>query len=67
MFSKCLVMIFCSKARSLIPQHAETDVIRFLVGTQSLKFENQVIMCTYTCTQNMHNLHVGLEIKWYKT
>lgn len=30
------------QARALVPQHAETDVIRFIVGTQSLKFENQV-------------------------
>lgn len=40
------------QARALVPQHAETDIIRFIVGTQSLKFENQVssiLIC--------HNLH----------
>ena len=30
------------QARALCPQQAETDAIRFLVGTQSLKSENQV-------------------------
>lgn len=30
------------KARALTAQTAETDAIRFLVGTQSLKFDNQV-------------------------
>uniref|UniRef100_G1SDF3 Uncharacterized protein n=1 Tax=Oryctolagus cuniculus TaxID=9986 RepID=G1SDF3_RABIT len=28
-------------ARALTPQTAETDAIRFLVGTQSLKYDNQ--------------------------
>uniref|UniRef100_A0A8D0NC73 Uncharacterized protein n=1 Tax=Sus scrofa TaxID=9823 RepID=A0A8D0NC73_PIG len=32
----------CHKARALTPQTAETDAIRFLVGTQSLKYDNQV-------------------------
>lgn len=35
---------FSLQARALCPQHAESDVIRFLVGSQSLKFENQVIL-----------------------
>jgi len=30
------------QARALAAQTAETDAIRFLVGTQSLKFDNQV-------------------------
>lgn len=30
------------QARALTPQTGETDAIRFLVGTQSLKFDNQV-------------------------
>lgn len=30
------------QARALTAQTAETDAIRFLVGTQSLKFDNQV-------------------------
>lgn len=30
------------QARALTPQTAETDAIRFLVGTQSLKYDNQV-------------------------
>ncbi|KAI2522295.1 EIPR1 isoform 7 [Pan troglodytes] len=29
------------QARALTPQTAETDAIRFLVGTQSLKYDNQ--------------------------
>uniref|UniRef100_A0A3Q1FXG2 Uncharacterized protein n=1 Tax=Acanthochromis polyacanthus TaxID=80966 RepID=A0A3Q1FXG2_9TELE len=29
------------QARALTAQTAETDAIRFLVGTQSLKFDNQ--------------------------
>ncbi len=33
---------FSFQARALTPQVAETDAIRFLVGTQSLRFENQV-------------------------
>lgn len=30
------------QARALTAQTAETDAVRFLVGTQSLKFDNQV-------------------------
>ena len=37
-----IIMLFL-QARALCPQHAEADVIRFLVGSQSLKFENQVL------------------------
>lgn len=33
---------FPLQARALTPQTAETDAIRFLVGTQSLKYDNQV-------------------------
>uniref|UniRef100_A0A8B9BV46 Uncharacterized protein n=1 Tax=Anser brachyrhynchus TaxID=132585 RepID=A0A8B9BV46_9AVES len=33
------------QARALTPQTAETDAIRFLVGTQSLRYDNQVIFC----------------------
>lgn len=31
------------QARALTAQTAETDAIRFFVGTQSLRFENQVL------------------------
>uniref|UniRef100_A0AAQ5ZU31 Uncharacterized protein n=1 Tax=Amphiprion ocellaris TaxID=80972 RepID=A0AAQ5ZU31_AMPOC len=34
------------QARALTAQTAETDAIRFLVGTQSLKFDNQKISAT---------------------
>lgn len=37
----------CFQARALTAQTAETDAIRFLVGTQSLKFDNQVSECTH--------------------
>lgn len=37
----------CFQARALAAQTAETDAIRFLVGTQSLKFDNQVSECTF--------------------
>lgn len=37
-----MVVLFTWKARALTAQTAETDAIRFLVGTQSLKFDNQV-------------------------
>ena len=52
------------QARALVPQHAETDVIRFIVGTQSLKFENQVssiLMChTLYCPSFTPAKHVYL-------
>lgn len=35
------------QARALSAQNAETDVIRFFVGTQSLKFENQIHQLDY--------------------
>lgn len=35
------------QARALSAQNAETDVIRFFVGTQSLKFENQIHQLEY--------------------
>lgn len=36
------IYTFILQARALTPQTGETDAIRFLVGTQSLKFDNQV-------------------------
>lgn len=39
---KSLFFVTPLQARALTAQIAETDAIRFLVGTQSLKFENQV-------------------------
>lgn len=38
----CLFNTTVLQARALTAQTAETDAIRFLVGTQSLKFDNQV-------------------------
>lgn len=38
----CVRFPFPLQARALTPQTAETDAIRFLVGTQSLKYDNQV-------------------------
>ncbi|GFS47615.1 EARP-interacting protein homolog [Nephila pilipes] len=35
------------QARALSAQNAETDVIRFFVGTQSLKFDNQIHQLEY--------------------
>lgn len=35
------------QARALSAQNAETDIIRFFVGTQSLKFENQIHQLEY--------------------
>lgn len=37
-----LTFTYILQARALTPQTGETDAIRFLVGTQSLKFDNQV-------------------------
>lgn len=46
MLTKIYVLIrtytYILQARALTPQTGETDAIRFLVGTQSLKFDNQV-------------------------
>lgn len=39
----------CPQARALTPQTAETDAIRFLVGTQSLKYDNQVTVSAGAC------------------
>lgn len=36
--------VFILQARALTAQTAETENIRFLVGTQSLRAENQVIL-----------------------
>ena len=40
-------VITLRKTRALCAQTAETEIKRFLVGTQSLKFVNQV--CNITC------------------
>lgn len=43
------------QARALTAQTAETDAIRFLVGTQSLKFDNQVSKTTVHKTNPTRN------------
>ncbi|XP_013387812.1 EARP-interacting protein homolog [Lingula anatina] len=48
------------QARALTAQTAETDEIRFLVGTQSLKFENQVHQIDFDDENNMINKNVFL-------
>ncbi|XP_031553898.1 EARP and GARP complex-interacting protein 1-like [Actinia tenebrosa] len=45
-------------ARALCPQHAEADVIRFLVGSQSLRFENQVHLIDFDDESNIINKNV---------
>ncbi|XP_015779964.1 PREDICTED: protein TSSC1-like isoform X1 [Acropora digitifera] len=45
-------------ARALVPQHAETDVIRFIVGTQSLKFDNQIHLIDFDGESNVINKSV---------
>ncbi|XP_067032800.1 EARP-interacting protein homolog isoform X1 [Acropora muricata] len=45
-------------ARALVPQHAETDVIRFIVGTQSLKFDNQIHLIDFDDESNVINKNV---------
>ncbi|EDO41365.1 predicted protein [Nematostella vectensis] len=47
-------------ARALTPQHAESDVIRFLAGSQSLKFENQVHLIDFDDESNLINKNVFL-------
>uniref|UniRef100_A0A452FEX9 EARP and GARP complex-interacting protein 1 n=1 Tax=Capra hircus TaxID=9925 RepID=A0A452FEX9_CAPHI len=42
-----------SDARALTPQTAETDAIRFLVGTQSLKYDNQVHVIDFDDENNI--------------
>ncbi|CAH1255268.1 TSSC1 [Branchiostoma lanceolatum] len=48
------------QARALTPQVAETDAIRFLVGTQSLKFENQIHQIDFDDENNILNKNVFL-------
>ncbi|XP_069431290.1 EARP and GARP complex-interacting protein 1 isoform X2 [Ovis canadensis] len=56
------------QARALTPQTAETDAIRFLVGTQSLKYDNQVHVIDFDDENNIINktvlLHQAGEI-WH--
>uniref|UniRef100_A0A8C2FKM3 EARP complex and GARP complex interacting protein 1 n=1 Tax=Cyprinus carpio TaxID=7962 RepID=A0A8C2FKM3_CYPCA len=47
-------------ARALTAQTAETDAIRFLVGTQSLKFDNQIHIIDFDDENNMINKSVLL-------
>ncbi|KAJ8290606.1 hypothetical protein GJAV_G00015190 [Gymnothorax javanicus] len=46
------------QARALTAQTAETDAIRFLVGTQSLKFENQVHIIDFDDENNVISKNV---------
>ncbi|XP_077586788.1 EARP-interacting protein homolog isoform X1 [Stigmatopora nigra] len=48
------------QARSLTAQTAETDAIRFLVGTQSLKFDNQIHIIDFDDENNLINKNVLL-------
>lgn len=48
------------QARALTAQTAETDAIRFLVGTQSLKFDNQIHIIDFDDENNMINKSVLL-------
>ncbi|XP_048453064.1 EARP and GARP complex-interacting protein 1 [Rhincodon typus] len=48
------------KARALTPQTAETDAIRFLVGTQSLKYDNQIHIIDFDDENNIINKNVLL-------
>lgn len=56
------------QARALTPQTSETDAIRFLVGTQSLKYDNQVHVIDFDDENNIINktvlLHQAGEI-WH--
>uniref|UniRef100_A0A8C5YEH2 EARP and GARP complex-interacting protein 1 n=1 Tax=Microcebus murinus TaxID=30608 RepID=A0A8C5YEH2_MICMU len=47
-------------ARALTPQTAETDAIRFLVGTQSLKYDNQIHIIDFDDENNIINKNVLL-------
>lgn len=49
------------QARALTAQTAETDAIRFLVGTQSLKFDNQVRK-QFKTDITFHEKHDGREV-----
>ncbi|GAB1297358.1 EARP and GARP complex-interacting protein 1 [Apodemus speciosus] len=48
------------QARALTPQTAETDAIRFLVGTQSLKYDNQIHIIDFDDENNIINKNVLL-------
>ncbi|TRZ02666.1 hypothetical protein DNTS_024400 [Danionella cerebrum] len=48
------------QARALTAQTAETDAIRFLVGTQSLKFDNQIHIIDFDDENNLINKSVLL-------
>uniref|UniRef100_A0A671S1Z5 EIPR1-like beta-propeller domain-containing protein n=1 Tax=Sinocyclocheilus anshuiensis TaxID=1608454 RepID=A0A671S1Z5_9TELE len=48
------------QARALTAQTAETDAIRFVVGTQSLKFDNQIHIIDFDDENNMINKSVLL-------
>eukprot|EP00794_Sanderia_malayensis_P016871 gene16871-18576_t len=43
------------QARSLCPQYGESDAVRFLVGTQSLRFDNQVHLIDFDDESNIIN------------
>ncbi|XP_077885866.1 EARP and GARP complex-interacting protein 1 isoform X10 [Ictidomys tridecemlineatus] len=49
-----------STARALTPQTAEADAIRFLVGTQSLKYDNQIHIIDFDDENNIINKNVLL-------
>ncbi|XP_010130262.1 PREDICTED: protein TSSC1, partial [Buceros rhinoceros silvestris] len=49
-----------SRARALTPQTAETDAIRFLVGTQSLRYDNQIHIIDFDDENNIINKNVLL-------
>ncbi|XP_043926317.1 EARP and GARP complex-interacting protein 1 isoform X1 [Protopterus annectens] len=48
------------QARALTPQVAEPDAIRFLVGTQSLKYDNQIHIIDFDDENNIINKNVVL-------
>uniref|UniRef100_A0A8B9PY53 EARP complex and GARP complex interacting protein 1 n=1 Tax=Apteryx owenii TaxID=8824 RepID=A0A8B9PY53_APTOW len=48
------------QARALTPQTAETDAIRFLVGTQSLRYDNQIHIIDFDDENNIINKNVLL-------
>jgi len=46
------------QGRTLCPLYAESEAIRFLVGTQSLQTENQVHLLDFDDESNIINKHV---------
>ncbi|XP_034015663.1 EARP-interacting protein homolog [Thalassophryne amazonica] len=48
------------QARALTAQTAETDAVRFLVGTQSLRFDNQIHIIDFDDENNIINKNVLL-------